>query len=457
MHHISTEQEPFVIDWLSNAGFVHTGYGRMTDLFLPRIEGTGRYRVIECAYYGIQASSTQYAGRLVLPCGQDPYGNDIIAAHVERTRASGLITLLDSWVLDRGQIRDIRERIGAPVFCWHPVDCQPLSVRDREFFAESGARPVAMSRFGQAELIKAGFADTLYVPHGVDVSVYKPLADRDAVRRKMNFAGRFVALLAAANKDQIRKSFPESFEAFRIFRERHPEADALLSVHSLISMPTGVNLMHLAQDRGIADCISFTDQYSLTIGAISPDMMAEWLGAGDILLNPAYGGGFELTPLEGQACGTPPVVNDCSAMTELAGAGWKVRGQKFYNGHHRADWQVPFIRDIVRALEQAYEEYKSGAIEKRREKARKFALRYDADLITRKYWVPVLAEIEAERHRLQVIGGERDAAVARLSRAWSDGILDAEAFGARAGQALSAARAEDLAVLTADLPDVEAA
>ena len=85
----------------------------------------------------------------------------------------------------------------------------------------------------------------------------------------------------------------------------------------------------------------------------SQEALATWLGSIDVLVNPAYGGEFELTPLEAMACGTPAVVNDCSAMYELGAPGWKVKGQPFYNGHHQADWQVPFITGIVRALKQA--------------------------------------------------------------------------------------------------------
>lgn len=428
----------------------------MTFENVPRIESTGR-RVIVYSYYGLQGASTSYNGHLILPPGQDAYGSDIMAAHVERTHAQAVVTLMDAWVLDKPQIRDIQERLQVPVFHWMPVDCFPLSVADENHLKESGARPIAMSQYGHRELVKAGFGNALYVPHCVDTAVFKPPADREALRRDLNFHGRFTVGIAAANKDQVRKAFPEQFEAFRIFSEKHPEANALLSVHSLIHMPTGLHLLQMAQRKGIADRVAFNDQYAMTIGAIQPVALADWLGAIDVLSNTAYGGGFELTPLEAQSCGTPTVVNDWTAMTEVCGAGWKVKGQKFWNEHHKADWQVPFIHEIVRAYEKAYELWKNderdGGMDRVREKARKFALRYDADLVLRKYWAPVLAEIERERHRLQRIGSDRDAAVARLSRAWSEGRLDTEAFGDRALQAMAAARADDLIPLIADLPE----
>jgi glycosyltransferase involved in cell wall biosynthesis len=457
---ISAEQDPFVIGWVSNADYVTTGYGRQTAENVPRIEKTGR-RVIVYSYYGLQGASTTYNGHLILPPGQDPYGSDIMAAHCERTNAQALITLMDAWVLDKPQVRDIRERLCVPVLHWMPVDCFPLSEADERHLRESGARPIAMSRYGYQQLLAAGFRDTLYVPHCVDTAVFKPHANREALRRDLRFEGRFVIGIAAANKDQIRKAFPEQFEAFRIFSEKYPEANALLSVHSLIHMPTGLHLQRMAQKKGIADRISFNDQYAMTIGAIQPVALADWLAGLDLLSNTSYGGGFELTPLEALSCGTPVAVNDWTAMTELCGAGWKVRGQKFWNEHHGGDWQVPFISEgrhsILAAYEKAYALWRDNdrdhGMDRLREKARKFALRYDADLVLGRYWKPVLAEIEAMRRSMLRIGADRDAAVARLSAAWSDGRLDAEAFGARARHALSAATADDLIPVVADLPE----
>lgn len=429
-----------------------TGYGTQTAEWVPRLAALG-HEIVISAYYGIDGGTTNWNGHLVLPKGQDPYGSDIIVAHMERTRADALITLMDAWVLDKAQIREIRERLRAPVFHWLPVDTATLSAADRAHLVESGARPVAMSRHGLRELNKAGFGSALYTPHGLDMTVFKPPADRDALRRAHNFEGRFTVGICAANKDQFRKGMGEAFEVFRQFSEECPEADALLSVHSLVSMPTGLNLNDLGRARGISARLAFNDQYAMTIGAISQEALATWLGSLDLLINIAYGGGFELTPLEAMGCGTPAIVNDCSAMSELGVPGWRVKGQPFYNGHHQADWQVPFIKEAVRYMKQAYAEYQSGANHTRREKARQFALRYDAERVLSRHWKPVMRELEAERGRMLRIGADRDAAVARLSAAWSDGRLDAEAFGDRARHALSAASADDLIPLVADLPE----
>jgi glycosyltransferase involved in cell wall biosynthesis len=446
----------------SNADWTTTGYGTQTRIFVPRIASLG-HEVIVSAFYGLNGASTSYNGHLVLPGGQDAYGSDIIAAHVAQTGANAVISLMDAWVLDRGQVRAIIES-GVPFFCWCPVDCQPLGTADEAFFRETAAQPVAMSRFGQAEFAKAGI-HARYAPHGIETDVFKPSGDRLALRKKYKMDKRFVIGISQANKDQIRKAWAEQMEAFARFRRRHPEANALLSVHALRAAPTGLNLLRMAERKGVADAIAFNDNYAITVGGISPQMLAEWYETCDVVMARSYGEGFGLTPLEALACGTPVIGGDFSAMAEVCGVGWQVRGQQFYNEHHGSDWSTPLIDykcpncghedGLVAALELAYEAWKTDQMPEYREKARAFALQYDADLVLEKYWKPVLAEIESMTRGaipLRPLEKDRDATLARLQDAFNSGNLGAEEFGDRARRAMGAVSAEDLAALVADLP-----
>lgn len=427
---------------------------------MPRITRLG-YRVTISAFYGIQSHTSQWQGHLLLPAGQDAYGSDVIAEHVKATRSDALITLLDAWVLDRTQVRIIREELAVPVACWLPIDVARLGEADESFIRETGIYPIAMSQHGKRQMEAKGIR-CAYVPHAVDCEIFKPPADREALRANFNLTGRFTCGVNSANKGTpSRKNFAGQFEAFRIFRERHPEANALLLLHTWRAAPGGENLLRMAERKGIADAVSFTDQYSYTIGQITPQLVSDWSGAIDVLMNCSWGEGFGIPVVEAQAAGTPVIVTDATSMSELCGAGWKVKGQPLWNEFHGEDWCAPSVSGIVAALEKAYELYKNNerdhGMDRLREKARKFALKYDADRVLDLYWKPVLKELESERHRMLTIGRDRDAAVERLSRAWSDGKLDGDQFGDRAQRALAAVRADDLVPLVADLPEEAAA
>ena len=419
-------------------------------------------------FYGLAGATTNYGGNLLLPAGQDAYGSDVIAAHASNAAVEAVISLMDAWVLDRGQVRAIIES-GIPFFCWMPVDCQPLSTADESFLRESGAHPIAMSRHGQAEMAKAGIHAAL-VPHGIDTQVFKPPQDRLALRQKYKMDKRFTVGMNGANKDNIRKAYGEQLEAFACFSRNHPEANALMSLHTLRAAPTGLNLLRMAERKGIPTRVAFNDNYAITIGGITPALLAEWYGTLDVLMGRSYGEGFGIPLVESQACGTPVITGDFSAMDELCGSGWRVTGQKFWNEHHGSDWSTPLIDykcpecghedGLVAALELAYEAWKTDRMPEYREKAREFALQYDADLVLDKYWKPVLAEIESMTRGatpLRPLERDRDATLARLQDAFNSGSLDAEAFGERAQKALAASAGEDLAALVADLPEAAVA
>jgi glycosyltransferase involved in cell wall biosynthesis len=120
--------------------------------------------------------------------------------------------------------------------------------------------------------------------------------------------------------------------------------------------------------------------------------MAELYSSFDVLLNPSMGEGFGVPILEAQACGVPAIVTDFSAMTEVCGAGWKVKGRSHWTG--QASWMaVPDVGEIVEALEECY-----GASTKDREalskRARLHALDYSHTKVFEEHMLPALREIE---------------------------------------------------------------
>jgi glycosyltransferase involved in cell wall biosynthesis len=136
------------------------------------------------------------------------------------------------------------------------------------------------------------------------------------------------------------------------------------------------------------DKVKWVDQYAYRSG-LPQEVVAGIYSSMDVLLATSYGEGFGIPVLEAQACQVPVIVSDCAASSELAGPdSWKVGGQLFWNPPMKAWYTIPNVNEIVDALEQAY---KRGR--KKSEKAREFALQYDADLVYETMWKPVLDKI----------------------------------------------------------------
>lgn len=380
--------------WHSNAPFSSTGYGAQTALFTPQLKKAG-YDIAISAFYGLEGAPLEHNGIVIYPGLSGTFGNETIVPHARSffggDATEGLIvTLMDVWVLDADLWKDLKTA------SWVPVDHDPVPPMVAKYFATSDAIPIAMSRFGEERLRDF---DPLYCPHAVDTKVYKPIPKKEARKRANLPEDAFVVGMVAANKgNPSRKCFPQALQAFKAFHERHD--DALLYLHTeMLGRFEGVNLPNLINTLGLADCVALTDQYRYMFAPIPSDAMAAVYSSMDVLLNPAAGEGFGLPVLEANSCGTPAIVTDFSAMSEVCGAGWKVEHRPTYTP--QMAWQAdPDVEDIVESLESAYRQ-PEAARKQTSERARGHAKDYDIELVLANYMLPALKEVE-ERVGLKV-------------------------------------------------------
>jgi glycosyltransferase involved in cell wall biosynthesis len=344
------------------------------------------HEVAFAAFWGLHGTPQIFDGFPVFPgSAEDQFARDVLPLWYGQFGADLCITLLDVFALDPGQLQ------GMNLAHWMPVDCDRLSSMDAGLLSGSPGRPVAMSRHGERAMRAAGL-DPLYAPHALDMDAWSPLTDRDEGRARLGWTGKFVVGINAANQDPNRKGFAEQIAAFARFAARHD--DALMVIHSRALTQFGQNLPALIDRYGLNTRVLLTPQEAVAGGLIPEQGMVSFHGAVDVLSNCAYGEGFGLSVLQSQACGTPVIVTGCSAMNELCGAGWKVTGQDFWHLRHNANWRVPFISSIDQAYEKAYARARDPQL---REKARRFALRYDAEKVFAAHWKQILAQLDPRR------------------------------------------------------------
>jgi glycosyltransferase involved in cell wall biosynthesis len=377
---------PMKILWHSNSPLAPTGYGQQTAQFTPML--AEHYEVVISANYALEAAPIVWKNIPVLPGLGGSHGNETIPGHIaaifDGPREGLLFTLYDALAFDPA----LFSRYNAA--CWTPVDHDPVPPAVTAFFRGSQAIPVAMSRFGQEQFAEF---DPLYCPHGIDTEVFRPKSSD--VREQMGVPqdGFLIAMVAANKGRPSRKCFQQAFEAFRYFRERHE--NAYLYVHTTLdpSYAGGEDLIALAASLQLPDdALKFPNQYAMMFGPIGPERMADIYSACDVLLNPSMGEGFGIPIVEAQACEVPAIVTDFSAMTEVCGAGWKIKGRGFWDG--QASWMaVPDVGDILGALEECYAlsdtDRKALGI-----KARAHALEYDARKVFDDYMLPALKEVQ---------------------------------------------------------------
>lgn len=377
--------------WASNVPWTGTGYGVQTALFAPRFRDAG-HDVAIYATWGLGGSPQSWDGIPVFP-SDEQWGNVTLprtAKHWGDDQECLVIFLGDVWPLKAEQIAEVN------VAAWVPVDHDPVPPFVNAAFERLIRRPIAMSRFGERQFRERG-RDPLYVPHGIDTNVYRPLpADRGPLRADLGIPDdAFVVGMVAANKGSRppRKAFPQVFEAFRRFLDDHD--DAYLYLHSEMSGKfDGIDLRALAIACEIPqDRVKFTPPWLMEL-EVKPHDVARIYSTFDVLAQPSYGEGFGVPIVEAQACGVPVIVNDWTAMPELCGAGWLVDGDRCWDESQKSWFKSPRVNLILEAFQKAY---KARGNEALRSKARAFAMGYDADRVFEEFWVPALEELDPAR------------------------------------------------------------
>ena len=366
--------------WDSNAPITLTGYGMQTALFVPKFRELGYDITLNCPM-SLTTAPISWDGMTMLGSAGDPMGNDVLPQRVAQFDLT--ISLRDAF----GIFQCAPQLAGKPIVHWMPVDTAPMGERDIATLRTSGGVPVAMSRFGYDQIRREGF-DPLYVPHGVDTSVFCP-GDRMQFRDAVGISpDTFVIGMECVNKPDSRKGIDQQLQAFAIFHQRHP--DSILFMHT--PQKGGWDIPKIALNLGIHNAIMWPDQGALTGQMITWPTMAAWYRSLDLLSACSEAEGFGLPPLEAQACGTPVVSTRFSAMTELNALGWTVGGQKHWVGGHESWWCTPDVEEIAARYEVAW---RDRGDEVHRARCRDFAQGYDVDTVMAEHWKPALQEIEA--------------------------------------------------------------
>jgi glycosyltransferase involved in cell wall biosynthesis len=350
--------------------------GQQTATFVPRLAERG-YEIAVSAANSLAFGMTFWQGIPVLPGDSgDLIGPRALQRNVRLFGPDLVIALSTPWAARY-------EPVGVPFASFCPIEHNPISPQAVNHYLVSGAVPFAVTRDGEALMREAGLSP-LYVPHGIDTNVFRPL-DRAETRHALGVPeSTFLVGTVATNKPDNRKSFSEAMAAFAAFHDQHPDSLLLMHTYPL----GGVDVLGLAHDLGFGDAVRLPDQDKLAAGLIGPEDMARMYSALDVLLSPSRGEGFGLPLLEAQACGIPVIVTDFGSMPEIGAVGWKVDGQPEYVPALRAWCMAPSIDSITDALHDAFEHDGSLAAA-----AREHALQYDANLVCDEYLVPAIESL----------------------------------------------------------------
>jgi len=383
------------IAWYSNACHIPSGYGMQTAQVVHQMVKDG-HDVAISANHGASVMMNCAHGHPILPEGLIRYSLDAapdnIRGWIEDKPGFGVI-LFDLWPLNGVEgFKDLN------LACWTPVDHDPVPPMVARFALEGKHHVIAMSRFGEDRLLKAGIPrdELTYIPHGIDTELFSDKG-KDA-REPMGIPkDAFLVVTNAANRGRIpvRKAFGEMADAMATFMKDRPDVHWMIHTEPQ-GHSEGVNIPRLVAHLGIDPTRVRYPHPSQFRNGIPQEAIASMYSAADVQLLTSMGEGFGIPAVESQACGTPVIVTDFSAQSELAGPhGKKVAFQRVWDEFQQSFFGIPNVPAILTALQEVYEETKAGKVDRAAVAAA--MKQYDQTALYQQDWKPLIEKMTARK------------------------------------------------------------
>ena len=365
----------------STAPWCKTGYGRNCRYLLNALKGKAELDVL--ATFGLEGGVINVNGVNVYPTGGNfwvmdewvKYWSDVLASDI-------ILQHFDIWVIKPSFIVDH----GLKLVTYSPVDGYPIPFPVKAS-ADGALDNIAMSKFAQDSYIEQGLRASTVIYHPVDHGSFYPMDKRECRRLLGIPEDKFVIGFVGTNKGP-RKNIPNQLVAFKKFLDE-TKVDAYLYLHTYMERdeinPEGTSIPHLLELLDLSGKVLTTDKIRYRVG-LHDDVMRLLYNSFDVLSQCTLGEGFGIPIVEAQACGTPVIGTDCSAITEVVGAGGSLVKQA-----DKIEWQRIGSWHAIPSTVDITEEFKKYSDRDFREEKSKLALE-NSFRFTMKKWNDQWAE-----------------------------------------------------------------
>ena len=381
--------------WQSNSPFCNTGYGMQTASCVPRLKALGHEMAI-FAFYGFEGSKMEWNGIPIYPNDVRDWGTRYNKMFYDDFKADILLTLQDTWVLQRLDCR-------MNWLPWTPVDHDPAPPEVVKMLNKRDGlvKPIAMSKYGQAKLKEAGI-ESYYIPHGINTHLFSPQEQwRADIRKQHGWEDKFVVGTVGTNTVE-RKNWIASLKAIKELYSRH--SDVVYYMHTDMHHSMGIDLDGLREALGLTD-ITFFPKFEQMVIGVRAEALAHLYNAMDVFLLPSKGEGFGIPLVEAQACGVPVITTNCTAQPDIVEGGWLIKDLT-PTFTAQGSWQFECNpNEIALYLEEAYAEWKTDKYIERKAKAREKAKEYEWDTLIPNFWKPTLEDVEKKIHEPKNLEG----------------------------------------------------
>lgn len=318
--------------------WVPSGYGKVSKYIVFGLKEKGHeiFEISNQLTYGwLNLDGITVGARF-----NDPFAQDIIPFYWMLFKPDVLLTLVDVWIYTALPHEIKEKRIFwlpyTPVDAQLDETCEPVLKP-----LEVAYKIIAMSKFGEGEL-KKFFDNVVYIPHGVDTDIFRPLY-KAGCKKEIGIPEDYFVFGHVAANYSTRKDFPHLYKAFRIFLDQLPESErkkVILYHHTTLSGQLGItyDILRLARKFGILKNFAYPT-VDIRLRPTTELELAKIYNSFDVYVTASRGEGFGLPVLEAQACGVPVIAPANSSHVELVeGHGWLI--------HKFSGWNIPLHTPI---------------------------------------------------------------------------------------------------------------
>lgn len=315
--------------WLSDSPLTCTGYGRVSTEICNNLKDW------EVHYQG-----HNYMGQPIPPgmtmkdgtkfdfwihgAGREQYCKDLIGPRLQKYQPKIFSILLDTFML-YPWLLDMNFSPAKSLF-YFPSDGGGRLPLGCEAIIKHMDKGVAMAKFGQKQIKEIHGIDVDYIPHGIDETIFYPMADADKQKLKAEFEVKTITgmkikgflkdkfVIGCVSRNQGRKMLDRMIMAFADFCKDKP--DAILYFHSDPMDAAAVfNMIELIKELGIENRVCFSSMKFFE-GFDYKDMNKVY-NLMDVFFLSTSGEGFGIPTIEAAACSIPSVVTDYTTTYEL--------------------------------------------------------------------------------------------------------------------------------------------
>lgn len=291
-----------ILSWMDSAS-TKTGFGVVSKNILSYLCNTGRYNIHQLAinypprFKNIDSIPwTQMSSKLLDP--NEPYGKALFLRSIAENDYDIVWIMNDTYVVydvvkDLDAIIKNKKSRGKKIpkiVYYYPVDCHvPEKASSMIKFADV---PVCYNDYGRAETLKTIpeiESKLQQIPHGIDLSVFKPFSWETQQQLKSKFLGAQADkfLFLNVNRNSHRKQLARCIYAFSEFKKQVPRSILLLHTQAVDGTNSGpvIDLRVVVNDLGLSfeEDVLFPKIYEPSI-AFPDETMNELYNAADCFI-----------------------------------------------------------------------------------------------------------------------------------------------------------------------------